>query len=176
MTPMVDIAFLLLIFFMTTTTFKPPEEVTIDLPRSSAEYKVPESNVLILTITRTGDLFVQNDPRSSVQKIDMSQLGGWVRSERSRNPRVRMIVKADKNCEYGVMQDVMDVLQVERTNRFVLMTEGEGAEQGEKTLPEALEGEPLEGYGVGAGHQLAQAGSDAVRPEAAASGGEPWVR
>ena len=33
MTPMVDVAFLLLIFFMSTTQFKPPEVVAVKLPR-----------------------------------------------------------------------------------------------------------------------------------------------
>ena len=40
------------------------KEVTIDLPSSNAEYKVPETNVLILSITRSGELYVQDDPRS----------------------------------------------------------------------------------------------------------------
>ncbi len=168
MTPMVDVAFLLLIFFMTTTTFKPPEEITIDLPSSTAEYKVPETNVLILTITRDGGLYVQNDTRVAVQRIQLDQVGDWVRSERSRNPRVRMIVKADRNCEYGVMQDVMDILQAERTNRFVLMTEGEGGgEGGEKELPEAREGGPLEGYGVLGDGALALASPGGATPQGA---------
>ncbi|MBI3193765.1 MAG: biopolymer transporter ExbD, partial [Ignavibacteriae bacterium] len=34
MTPMVDVAFLLLTFFMLTTQFRPPEEVQIILPSS----------------------------------------------------------------------------------------------------------------------------------------------
>ena len=40
MTPMVDVAFLLLIFFMSTTQFKPPEEVSVTLPSSTSEIKV----------------------------------------------------------------------------------------------------------------------------------------
>ena len=171
MTPMVDVAFLLLIFFMTTTTFKPPEEVTIDLPTSNAEYKVPETNVLILSITRDGELYVQDDPRSPAQKLVKDQVGSWVRTERSRNPRVRMIVKADRNCEFGIMEDVMDILQAERTNRFVLMTEGEGAEKegGGKALPETGAATP-----AGADQELAQApGAAAGTPE---KRGETWAR
>jgi biopolymer transport protein ExbD len=169
---MVDVAFLLLIFFMTTTTFKPPEEITIDLPTSNAEYKVPETNVLILSITRGNELYVQDDPRSPAQKLMKDQVGAWVRTERSRNPRVRMIVKADRNCEYGIMEDVMDILQAERTNRFVLMTEGEGAEKegGGKALPEGAAAPA----GVGADGQLAQAPGTAAG--AAEKRGETWAR
>src|ERR1041385_7950842 len=45
MTPMVDVAFLLLIFFMCTTQFKPPEKDKITLPESNSEAKSPESDI-----------------------------------------------------------------------------------------------------------------------------------
>ena len=41
MTPLVDVAFLLLTFFMMTTQFKPPEAVEIKLPTSHATVKLP---------------------------------------------------------------------------------------------------------------------------------------
>ncbi len=50
MTPMVDIAFLLLIFFMATTQFKEPESIAILLPESHSVIKLPESDVVILTV------------------------------------------------------------------------------------------------------------------------------
>ncbi|ASQ90989.1 biopolymer transporter ExbD [Prosthecochloris sp. GSB1] len=51
MTPMVDVAFLLLTFFMLTTKFRPPEPVQIDLPSSHAEQKVPESDILTVSVS-----------------------------------------------------------------------------------------------------------------------------
>lgn len=56
MTPFVDIAFLLLIFFMTTSQFKPPEPLTVSLPSSHSEFKIPESNVLVLYVDAEGTI------------------------------------------------------------------------------------------------------------------------
>ena len=137
MTPMVDVAFLLLIFFMTTTSFKPPEEVVIQLPVSHAEYKVPDSDVLILTITKDSQLYSQVGTSDPMSTVDPTQLANLIKSERMRNPRIRVVVKADKSCPYGAMEDMMNALQDARAIRFVLMTEGEqsGPEGGAKELP-----------------------------------------
>ncbi len=58
MTPMVDVAFLLLTFFMLTTKFRPPEPVQIDLPSSHAEQKVPESDILTVSISGENRYFI----------------------------------------------------------------------------------------------------------------------
>ncbi len=53
MTPMVDIAFLLLIFYMATTQFKPPEARAVDLPESHSQIKLPDKDVINVTLTQT---------------------------------------------------------------------------------------------------------------------------
>ena len=58
MTPMVDVAFLLLTFFMLTTKFRPPEPVQIELPSSHAEQKVPESDILTVSVSADNQYFV----------------------------------------------------------------------------------------------------------------------
>ena len=59
MTPMVDIAFLLLIFFMSTSQFDPPQKAPISLPDSHSNLKVPESDVLVLAIDKKNQLYWQ---------------------------------------------------------------------------------------------------------------------
>ena len=50
MTPMVDLAFLLVTFFMLTTQFRPDEAVVVDPPSSTSDLHAPESDILTLTV------------------------------------------------------------------------------------------------------------------------------
>ncbi len=69
MTPMVDVAFLLLTFFMLTTKFRPPEVAQIDLPSSHSQIKLPESNVLTVTVTGDNSFFMGVSSQQSREKI-----------------------------------------------------------------------------------------------------------
>jgi biopolymer transport protein ExbD len=57
MTPMVDLAFLLVTFFMLTTQFRPDEAVVIDTPSSTSDIKLPESDIMTLTVDKNKRVF-----------------------------------------------------------------------------------------------------------------------
>jgi len=62
MTPMVDIAFLLLIFYMVTTVFAMPQAMEINLPPKSDDdqgerTKVKKSNLLDVYVDKNGDIY-----------------------------------------------------------------------------------------------------------------------
>ena len=57
MTPMVDLAFLLVTFFMLTTKFRPDEPVIVDQPSSVSEIPLPDKGVIMLTIDSKGRVF-----------------------------------------------------------------------------------------------------------------------
>jgi biopolymer transport protein ExbD len=56
MTPMVDLAFLLVTFFMLTAKFRSEEAVVVDIPSSISEKLLPE-NVMLVTIDTAGRVF-----------------------------------------------------------------------------------------------------------------------
>jgi len=58
MTPMVDIAFLLLIFYMATTQFKPPEKRDVNLPESAAMAEQPDQNMFTITVPENDSIFI----------------------------------------------------------------------------------------------------------------------
>ncbi|GAA4040191.1 biopolymer transporter ExbD [Hymenobacter glaciei] len=70
MTPMVDLAFLLVTFFMLTTKFAPEETVVVDTPSSTSEFKLPESNVITLTIDNKKRVFFGvDDTKTKIQAL-----------------------------------------------------------------------------------------------------------
>ncbi len=58
MTPMVDLAFLLVTFFMLAAQFKPEELVAVEIPSSHGETKVPKENVIAVTISTKGNVLI----------------------------------------------------------------------------------------------------------------------
>ena len=135
MTPLVDVAFLLLTFFMLTTQFKPPEEVSITLPSSHSEFKLPESDVMTINIAEDGRIFLgldsqilrgrlfgkENELKASIL-VEKDQLGNLLVQARTMNPKLRTVIKGDRNSEYGVTEDIMDILLKTQITRFSLVT------------------------------------------------------
>jgi biopolymer transport protein ExbD len=136
MTPMVDVAFLLLTFFMLASNFRPAEEVQITLPSSTSEIKLPESDVLTINIAKDGRLFVGTDRVPLMVKlfgekakfkaswpVPKDKLASTLISARISNPKIRTVIKGDTETEFGNVQDVMDMLQKIKITRFNLVTE-----------------------------------------------------
>jgi biopolymer transport protein ExbD len=156
MTPMVDIAFLLLIFYMTTTSFKPPEKFEVILPTSESQYNVPDADLINITVNKDDQIFLEYIISLPIQsdtvisgvlvpagdttvirdyiEVDTRNLNEWfVRVQakflkKGGNPP--LIVKADKKSRYGTVKKIMDTLQDLKINQFSLMTEREREAEG----------------------------------------------
>jgi len=57
MTPMVDLAFLLVTFFMLTSSFRAPEPVFVDPPTSTTDDQIPKQ-VFLVTVDEKGRVFI----------------------------------------------------------------------------------------------------------------------
>jgi biopolymer transport protein ExbD len=123
MTPMVDVAFLLLIFFMVTTVFRTPQALEINLPPDEdVKIEIAESKVLSIWVL-SGDRAYW-------------KLGGetvpWARTpvgeltkvfERHRgNKELVVVIKIDREAKFNNMVDIIDELDTAGLTRFSLGT------------------------------------------------------
>jgi len=69
MTAMCDVAFLLLTFFILTTKFRPQEAVQIDIPASTAQIPIPETDIMMFQISPDGRLFFGLDDQITRLKL-----------------------------------------------------------------------------------------------------------
>jgi biopolymer transport protein ExbD len=120
MTPMVDIAFLLLIFFMVTTVFRRPLAMEVNVPEPGAKVEVPESNVLTIWIDEAGSLFrrLGTGPMATMSWRDLDPL---LRDSAAANPELVVLVKIDRDARYERMVDMLDILDEAHMDRFSLV-------------------------------------------------------
>ncbi|MFH1699197.1 MAG: biopolymer transporter ExbD [Candidatus Zixiibacteriota bacterium] len=136
MTPMVDIAFLLLIFYMSTTQFKPPEKKKVDLPSSHSMVSLPDRDIINVTVTSDDSIFVDyiikrmvtidnreiSQPIRQYFEVTSSDVGSYINEARVRNPRAFLVIKADKESSFGTMEEIMKTLQEQHLPRFQIIT------------------------------------------------------
>jgi biopolymer transport protein ExbD len=137
MTPMVDVGFLLLTFFMLTTQFKPEDAVEVQLPESHSVFKLPDADVITISIGKDGKTFLgfdsqvmranifgeQNKLRAGMEvQPDADHMGQLLIKARTMNPKLRTVIKSDKDTEYDVVERVMTLLQKVNITRFNLVT------------------------------------------------------
>ncbi len=139
MTPMVDIAFLLLIFYMATTQFKPPEARAVDLPESHSQIELPAKNVINITVTKRDSIYVDyveiaeiniegqlvRTTVRRVKKCDSYNVSSEINKARAKNLRALIVIKADRDASFGVLDDVMSSMQENHLERFLIITDKE---------------------------------------------------
>ena len=119
MTPMVDVAFLLLTFFMLTTVFSKPQTMELNLPPSDTPVEVAESNLLILRVASDGTIF-WNMGVEKPQPITFAELRPLLLERSRSNPRLITLLKVDREGTYTMMVDIMDELNLADITRFSL--------------------------------------------------------
>ncbi len=116
-----DIAFLLFIFFAVTTTFRPKDYPGTKpvLPEAKATEKIDErvKDIIHLWVIPNGEIWI-NDVQ-----VPLEGLAGYIQPVLMKQPRLMVAVKADKQAEFGNINEVLDQLKVVGAVRVTFATD-----------------------------------------------------
>ncbi len=123
MTPMVDVAFLLLTFFMLTTVFSKPQTMEINLPPDEkAQVEVAASNLMTVFVTADATIFWHmGDPKENpMNRSSFKDIRSVLIERIKSNPKLITLIKVDRDAKYINMVDIMDELNLANITRFTL--------------------------------------------------------
>jgi biopolymer transport protein ExbD len=119
MTPLVDVAFLLLTFFMLTTTFSLPQVMDITLPPSETKSEVTEASLLLVRLMEDGRIF-WNMGTDAPRALDVNTLRAFLQERINTNPTMITLVKVDRKSKYSNMVRIIDELHLANITRYSL--------------------------------------------------------
>jgi biopolymer transport protein ExbD len=128
MTPMVDLAFLLLTFFVMTTTLNKPQTMEITMPeKPKAEDQQPmvnEKRVLTLILGSEDKIFWYlgiTDPKVNVTDFSATGVRNILLRENSQIKEMVVLIKPSDESRYKNVVDILDEMNISNIARYALV-------------------------------------------------------
>lgn len=128
MTPMVDLAFLLLTFFVMTTTLNKPQAMQINMPDKPKEGdeqpEVNEKNVLTLVLGENDKIYWYmgiTNPEVKVTDFSANGIRKVLQEKKAELPKLIVLIKSLDEARYKNMVDIMDEMSISVVQRFALV-------------------------------------------------------
>ena len=116
-TPLLDLAFVLLVIFIITTT-PVVNDLDVDLPTAAKRPKDPKPKVHYVTVEKGGIMYLDKEEIS-----DLSSLQDKVVALRMSDQDLSMVIRGSGHAKYKGIVAVMDVLQQANVGKVNLATE-----------------------------------------------------
>jgi biopolymer transport protein ExbD len=115
-TPLLDLAFVLLVIFIITTT-PIVNDLELDLPKAASRPKDPKPKVNYVTVESSGRVFLNKE------LVDLAALQDKLVAMRMDDPDLNVVVRGASKTKYQNVVGVMDVLQQANIGKVNLATE-----------------------------------------------------
>jgi len=103
-TPMLDLAYVLLVIFIIMTTAS-VQGVKVNLPKASASVSLAKPQTKAITVSDSGQIFLDAYP------VTLGELEARLRTQKAVTPDFPIIVKGDANVQYQKVVDILDLLR-----------------------------------------------------------------
>jgi len=104
-TPLVDVVFLMLIFFMVSTSFKVASTLKLELPASQSKAQQTEQQEVVVSVDRSGQLFVQDEP------VEDADLRRRILNVSKGDPNMRVVLRADADARHRRVVYILDTIR-----------------------------------------------------------------
>ncbi len=128
MTPMVDLAFLLITFFMLTTTLNKPQALQVNMPDKNDTEKKPEiaeSKAMTIILGENNKIYWYTGVKEpNISTTDYSAEGiRHVLNKKNKEvgPDLVVVIKAMKKAKYTNLVDILDEMNITHTKRFAIV-------------------------------------------------------
>jgi biopolymer transport protein ExbD len=115
-TPLLDLAFVLLVIFIITTT-PIVNDLDLDLPKASSRPKDPKPKVNYITVQSSGTIFLNKE------QVDLAALQDKLIALRIEEPDLNVVLRGAGKTKYQNIVSIMDVLQQVNVGKVNLATE-----------------------------------------------------
>ena len=115
-TPMLDLAYVLLIIFIIMTTAS-VQGITVNLPKASTTPSLAKPQTKAVTITQDGTVYLDTYP------VTMQELESRLRQYKAVNPDLPVVIKADASIQYQRVVDVLDLMSKLEITHLGLVTQ-----------------------------------------------------
>jgi len=115
-TPLLDLAFVLLVIFIITTT-PIVNDLSLDLPAAAKRPKDPKAKVNYVTVESSGRMYLNRET------VDFPELQEKLVALRLEDPDLNVVIRGSGRTKYEAIVRVMDVLQQANVGKVNLATE-----------------------------------------------------
>jgi biopolymer transport protein ExbD len=119
-TPLLDLAFVLLVIFI-ITTIPPVNDLDLKLPTAAKRLKDPPRKANYITVQADGKLYLNKKELVSAEEMLQTLIG-----LRETDPDLNIIVRGDGKAKYRQIRAVLDVCQQANVPKVDLATEPSG--------------------------------------------------
>ncbi|MEJ7643540.1 MAG: biopolymer transporter ExbD [Chryseolinea sp.] len=128
MTPMVDLAFLLLTFFILTTTLNKPQTMELNMPEKEKEGDKPpevnEKKVVTLILGPDDKVYWYvgiTDPVVQLTNFSKDGVRKIITQKNAEIPGLIVLIKPGKESRYKNMVDILDEMTISTIQRFAMV-------------------------------------------------------